>query len=317
MEHLFRYIVERDADLAIISSFEKYKSVRRLFLEGFRKLNSKIIKVLHSYMQQEEGYSVGESDIIFIMEDDNGRFAIFIEDKIKANAQPYQRERYDVRAEHLKVKEIFSTYRVFLCAPNFYINSESNNVYGYENKVSYEAITRLLPEGLEKSVLEAASNKKGCSVVDAGVTNFWKNMREFVDTYYKYRIVMKGKSTDKPSGSMWQDFATPIKGCVITLKVDSRKIDLEFSQMGHRKDELNKLLVDCEIQEPAIRTSKGTSASASIEIDIPEDYGLSFYVPFYGQEQRVAYWLEKVLYLLDITNTLVQNNITEFPLLEK
>ena len=314
MIHSFRYLVERDADLAIISAFEKNPSVRKLFLEGFRKTNSKIIEIRHSYMQQEEGYGFGESDIIFIMEDDNGKFAIFIEDKIKANAQPSQSARYDIRAKHLIDKREFNGYRVFLCAPNFYLNGDSKNVVGYKYRVPYEAIARLLPDCLEKSVLETAASGKDCSVIDAGVTNFWKDLRSFIDKYYPEKLVMKGSDTDKPSGSMWQEFATPLKGCVIIFKIDSRKIDLEFRQMGPKLDELNRLLSKCGVQETAIRTAKGRSISASIQLEIPEEYGLSFYIPFYGQEQRVSLWVEKALRLIGITEALIQSGIKEFPL---
>ena len=314
MDYSFRYLVERDADLAIISAFEKNKSVRKLFLEGFRKTDSKLLKIYHSYMQQEEGYGFGESDIIFVMEDDNGKFAIFIEDKIKANAQPSQSTRYDIRAKHLIDKNEFSDYRVFLCAPNFYLNGDSKNVVGYKYKVPYEAIARLLPDCLEKSVLETAASGKGCSVIDAGVTNFWKDLRSFIDKYYPEKLVMKGSDTDKPSGSMWQEFATPLKGCIIIFKINTRKIDLEFRQMGPKLDELNRLLSKCGVQETAIRTSKGRSISASIQLEIPEEYGLSFYIPFYGQEQRASLWVEKALRLIDITEALIQSGIKEFPL---
>lgn len=314
MKHVFRYLVERDADFAIIGAFEKNQSVRKLFLEGFRKTNSKLIEVRHSYMQQEEGFGFGESDIIFIMEDDNGKFAIFIEDKIKANAQPSQSSRYDVRAKHLIDKNEFSEYRVFLCAPNFYLNGDSKNVVGYKYRIPYEAITRLLPECIEKSVLETAASGKGCSVIDAGVTNFWKDLRAFINIYYPNKLVMKGSDSDKPSGSMWQEFATPIKGCILIMKIDSRKIDLEFKQMGQNLDKLNKLLENFGIKERAIRTSKGRSKSASIQLEIPEEYGLSFYVPFYGQEQNVSVWIENAIKLMNVVDILKQHDIKEFPM---
>ena len=107
MKHTFRYLVERDADFAIINAFEKNKEVRKLFLSGYRDLNSIIIETRHSFMQQEVGYGYGESDIIFILEDKKGKYAIFIEDKINADAQPSQRERYEIRAKQLKSKGDF------------------------------------------------------------------------------------------------------------------------------------------------------------------------------------------------------------------
>lgn len=315
MKYTFRYLVERDADFAIISAFEKNPKVRRLFLRNFRSLSSKIVEVRHSYKQPEPGYTSGESDIIFIMEDANGKFAIFIEDKINAQAQPHQSERYDVRAKQLVDKHEFEDYRVFLCAPNYYINNESSeNVKGYKYKISYEAIVGLLPECLEKSILRNAASKKGCSVVDMGVTQFWSNMRVFVNTNYKDKLVMKGKDEDKPSGSWWQDFETGIEGCTIIMKVDSHKIDLEFKQMGERLDELNNLFNSLGILCPATRTNNGRSKSASIQITIPEDNGLNFWIPFDEQIENAKMWLDEIVKLMNIVEILKKNGIKKFPI---
>lgn len=313
MEHRFRYLVERDADFAIISSFEKNKTVRKLFLESFRNVNAKLLEVRHSYMQQEIGYGIGESDIIFIMEDDGGRFGIFIEDKIKANAQPSQAERYIVRAEQLKQNGEFDDYRIFLCAPNRYLNQDSKNIAGYKYKVPYEAIVRLLPEGVEKSILEKAASSDSCTVADAGVTNFWKNLRSFIDTYYSDKLSMKGKPEEKPSGSMWQEFKTDINGCIIIMKINSRKIDLEFKGMGPRLDELNSILESFDLPK-AIRTNKGKSASASIEIEINEENGMSFYSPFNEQENNAVVWIEKAIELMNIASLLKSKSYNGFPL---
>lgn len=313
MKHTFRYLVERDADFAIINAFEKNKEVRKLFLSGYRDLNSIIIETRHSFMQQEVGYGYGESDIIFILEDKKGKYAIFIEDKINADAQPSQRERYEIRAKQLKSKGDFEDYKVFLCAPNSYVNKETKNTVGYENKIPYEAIERVLPEGLDKDILSTVSSGKSCSVVDSGVTNFWKNLRVFVNNNYNDILKMKGKSSDKPSGSMWQEFDTGIKGCCIYLKIDTRKVELEFQGMGSKLDQLNILLTNLNLPT-AIRTSKGKSKSASIQFEIPEEYGLTFYSPFLEQENRVIYWLNKAVELQGMAKTLKENNYINFPI---
>ena len=312
MDYKFRYIVERDADFAIINAFTRSNDIRQLFLNGFRSKDSKIIKVYHSYMQQEKS-GVGESDIIFIMEDEKGKFGIFIEDKIKANAQPRQAERYKERADQLKRAKEINDYKIFLCAPQVYLSKDSENVKGYkDNLIAYERIVNLLEDGLDKSILAFASSDETNS--DEGVTNFWNNMREFINTYYPNKLVMKGKSGKKPAGSMWQEFATDIDGCIINMKIDSRKIALEFKQMGPRLDELNALLNEYGIKHEAIRTNKGKSVSASIQFDIEEQYGLSFYMPFKGQEEKANIWIEKAIKLAEIANKLKENNVQGFPL---
>ncbi len=319
MKHIFRYLIERDADFAIVSAFEKNKEVRQLFLEGFRDVDSKIIEVRHSYMQQEEGYGVGESDIVFFMEDNKGPFAILIEDKIKANAQPNQAERYKVRAKNIELncqKLGEANTRIFLCAPSNYLSPDSINVRGYDHLIAYEQIVNLLPpNSLEKSVLEQASSEGSCVVPDAGVTNFWKGMRSFVETYYNGKLHMKGKNGNKPSGSVWQEFETGIEGCILVMKIDQRKIALEFKQMGVRKDELNDLFKKLGIKHEAIRTNKGKSVSASIQIDIDEQYGMFCASSFEEQKAKAAVWIENALKLMEVVSTLKNSNITSFPLM--
>ncbi len=312
MSHSFRYLVERDADFAIISAFERNVSVRKLFLENYRELDAKIIETRHSYMQQEIDYSFGESDIIFIMEDANGKFAILIEDKIKANAQPNQSKRYEDRAKSLEKTEKLTGTKIFLCAPDFYLKADSENTKGYENQISYEKICNVISEGLEKDILETASKNRACAVADAGVTSFWIALRAIVNKYYKDRLRMKGVPKEKSSGSVWQEFETGIKGCALYMKVNSRIIELEFKQMGEKLDKLNSLLSSINAKE-AVRTNNGKSVSASLQIKIKEVNGLSFYEPLDTQAENVGVWLGECMSLMGIVEKIKAKGITQFP----
>ena len=112
---------------------------------------------------------------------------------------------------------------------------------------------------------------------------------------------------------MWQEFETGVSGCYIFLKIDTRKVELEFKGMGPRLAELNTLL--CNLQLPtAIRTNKGRSASASIQFEIAEEFGLSFYSPFFEQENRVVVWLNKAVEMMKIVDALKNNGYKKFPL---
>ena len=93
MKYTFESVIERDADFAIINAFSRNKKVRELFLNKIGRDDGEIKEVYHSLVQQEEGYGIGESDIVLVLEDKNGAFGIMIEDKINADAQPNQRER--------------------------------------------------------------------------------------------------------------------------------------------------------------------------------------------------------------------------------
>ena len=312
IDYTFRYIVERDADFAIINAFEQSKSVRKLFLKNFRSPNAKLVEVKHSYMQQEPEYGFGESDIIFLMEDKEGLFGIFVENKIKAKAQPLQRERYDVRANQFV--ELDGNYKVFLCAPTQYLKQDSKDVNAYENQIAYKKIIERMPYGVERSILEKAEEGNSCTMVDSGVTSFWSSFYDFIKENYEGVLTLKGSKKDRPSGSMWQEFETGINGCFLTMKVDSRRIDLEFAGMGLKLSDLNALFKRLNINNEAIRTNKGKSKSASIILEIDEEYGVSFYVPFEEQIHKVCFWINKIIELNKYIKILKEQNYLKFPI---
>ena len=118
MEYTLPYIEERDTDFAIMREMQNSKEVQDLFFKTVKD-SGKLLKTFHSLVQEEEPGKYGESDIVFIFQKDNGsKFAIFVEDKINADAQPQQKDRYDKRAELLKAEGWFDTFYVVLCAPD-------------------------------------------------------------------------------------------------------------------------------------------------------------------------------------------------------
>ena len=97
----------------------------------------KIEEVIHSKTDAE----LGESDIVLVLNINNKKHAIHIEDKIDAIAMPEQHDRYDKRAEKDIANGEYDSYSVIIVAPEKYLakNEESKK---YANKVTYEEMLR-------------------------------------------------------------------------------------------------------------------------------------------------------------------------------
>lgn len=288
MKYTFESIIERDTDFAIINAFLRNDKVKELFLNKIGRGVNEVIEVYHSLTQQEEGYGVGESDIVIVLKDDDGTYAIFIEDKINADAQPNQRERYEIRAKDLEKQGLFEEHYVFMCAPQSYLDSSLASKY--ERKVSYESIIDLLDDSLDRAVLLKGSEGGTTLIKSDAVTDYWKSLYAYVEKNYK-DLRMIGTPKDKSANSLWPEFRTVINGCTIVMKSNRGHLDLEFSKMGTRLYELELKLQEIGVAQKPIRTGK----SASIRIDFDNEDLLLFNNSFDSQIGKLEKWLSKVV----------------------
>ena len=302
MKYTFESIIERDADFAIINAFIRNKKVRGLFLNKIVKKDSEIKEAYHSLVQQEEGYGVGESDIVFVLKDEDGLFGIMIEDKINADAQPNQRERYDIRAKELVKKGIFDKHYVFLCAPQSYLDSMMANKY--ELKISYEDIINQLDDGLDKAILIKGTQGGTTVIKSEPVTDFWNRLYNYVDCNYP-DLQLSGKPGDRAANSLWPEFKTVINGCVIVMKSNRGIIDLEFSGMGKRLYELELKLNKIGVTQKPVQTKK----SASLRYEFKKEEFISFNESFDLQIKNITKWLEKITEFYNLTKRLYEKGM--------
>jgi len=87
-------VFERDIDLYIINKFLYDNKFKELFLDKINKCDFNVKECIHSYLDND-----GESDITVILEKDEEKIALLIEDKIDAIAMPDQRNRYSLRGD--------------------------------------------------------------------------------------------------------------------------------------------------------------------------------------------------------------------------
>ena len=312
IDYIFSNIEERDTDFAIIRSFVNNDKVRELFFSLIKE-RGELVKVYHSLTQVESDGHDGESDIILICENFSGKFAIFIEDKIAADPQPSQRERYEDRAKLLKEKEGYTNYYVVLCAPQEYLDSEKAKKY--ELKISHEDINSCLEKNdFDKNVFDFSTleKKQGYAVIKNDVvTDFWSNLYEYIEKHYPFLRVNKNEKA-RGSAAEWVTYVTGVKGLNVIWKANKGYIDLEFAGMADNPKIVGKFLnkIGCS-NEDLFKTGKSLSARRYI----PSDKKVSFHESFSPQLKEIDYNLTVISELYEIAKKIKYIDNSGFPII--
>ena len=285
MEFNIGNVYERDIDLYIINKFINDLKFKELFLGKINCQNYQVCKCLHSFSDEH-----GESDITVILENDNRKIGLLIEDKINAIAMPKQYERYILRAEKQKHKGLFDDYYIFIIAPKSYIDSNTE-AKKYDNKISYEEILDYISgdvygESLIKKAIE--EKKKGYEIVEnKAVTLFWEKYYEMVENRFSD---LKLNRNEGPRGSdaNWPIFRTPIKKIKILHKADRGYVDLTFRRVSQYYYEVYDIVKNVLKENMKLEQ---TAKSLAIRIDVPK---IDFEKDFKEQEENVIKCLEVV-----------------------
>ena len=285
MEFSIEKVCERDIDLYIINKFLNDSKFKELFLKKINCQNYQVCKCLHSLSDEN-----GESDITIILENDNRKIGLLIEDKINAIAMPKQYERYILRAEKQKHKGLFDNYYIFIIAPKSYIDSNTE-AKKYDNKISYEEILDYISgdvygESLIKKAIEG--KKKGYEVVEnKAVTLFWEKYYDMVENRFS-DLELKTKKGPKGSKTRWPVFHTPIKKIHIIHESNKGCLELRFRNVSLYYSEVYDIVKNVLKENMKL---KRTGKSLAIRIDVPE---IDFKKDFEEQEENVIKCLEEV-----------------------
>ena len=285
MEFNIENVYERDIDLYIINKFINDSKFKELFLEKINCQNYQVCKCLHSLSDEN-----GESDITIILENDNRKIGLLIEDKINAKAMPEQYERYILRAEKQKHEGLFDNYYIFIIAPKSYIDS-NNEAQKYDNKISYEEILDYISgdvygESLIKKAIEI--KKKGYEVIEnKAVTLFWEKYYDLVENRFS-DLELKRYAGPRGSDANWPIFSTPIKKIKIFHKSDRGYVDLTFRRVSLYYSEVYDIVRNVLKENMKL---KKTEKSLAIRIDVPK---IDFKKDFEEQEENVIKCLEVV-----------------------
>ena len=278
-------VYERDIDLYIINKFINDSKFKELFLKKIDCQNYQVCKCLHSFSDEH-----GESDITIILENDNRKIGLLIENKITATAMPEQYERYILRAEKQKHEGLFDNYYIFIIAPKNYIDL-NNEAQKYDNKISYEEILDYISgdvygESLIKEAIE--EKKKGYEVIEnKPVTLFWEKYYDMVENKFSDLKLNRNEGA-RGSDANWPIFLTSIKKIKIFHKADRGFVDLTFRRVSQYYFEAYDIVKNVLKEN---MTLQQTGRSLAIRIIVPK---IDFEKDFEEQEEKVIQCLEVV-----------------------
>lgn len=258
----FEKVFERDIDLLVINKFINANNFKEFFLNRIGFSGFDVIDSYHSLSDKN-----GESDITIILEKDDEKIGILIEDKIDAIAMPRQKERYDKRGNKGISKGLYDKYYLFIIAPKDYLDTNLE-AKKYDYKVSYEEIREILKDDLyATSLIDKAleEKKKGYTIIEnKNVTEFWRHYYDYIEKNYPKLIIhrVEGPRGDNAS---WPEIKVPYKRIYISHKSDRGYMDLTF--MGEaNNDRLKKELFDVIDDDMIIDIAK---KSLVVRIKVP------------------------------------------------
>lgn len=223
-------VTERDCDFVFIQLFQSSQEFRNWFLS---RLNPDMVEedflgVWHSVVKDS-----GESDIEAGFETGRGKLIVLIEDKISADKQPGQADRYIDRGEKYVQKE-WNGYEICLVAPREYVSSterdEFQNIIFYEDILKKVQTLELPNVNFVVGVLRKAIERgeKGWKAVkDEEMTSFkefyWRLAEE------KAPELQIEKPEKIPSNSIWMEVNPPIlEDAIIIHKMKRGMVDLQL-----------------------------------------------------------------------------------------
>lgn len=248
---------ERDIDLQLVQLLETSPSFREWFLDQFapdREIK-RYLSVMHSV-----GRIHGESDIEIGVETVTGeRVLVLIENKIDAEVQDSQGERYFKRGEKYVESGLCDDYAVGLVAPEQYVNTAKRDAFGtvltYETVneqltgLSHEAVP-FVQDLLDLAVEKQASGTDAYPKLAQAITEaFHVRTDEFppIQAYETKNNLVKFRSThpDHPETvtySIWIQGPSEGKQTMIRLGIDSDAPEDEIrAKQTHIADEFRDL----------------------------------------------------------------------------
>ena len=125
MIHKFRDILEHDMDMLILEEFACSIGFSKIFLNKVHISDAKVISTWQSKTDSE----LGESDMTVVLEYNNKKIALLIEDKIDAIAMSEQPARYVLRGNKGVTDGEYDTYYIFIVAPQEYLEKNESRFF--------------------------------------------------------------------------------------------------------------------------------------------------------------------------------------------
>ncbi len=231
------WIRERDVDLLVCAELHANERLRSLISSETRNEHLQFKGAWVSHAERE-----GESDLVVEWSSPQGRELQLIENKIAANFQPDQGERYRLRAQRIEKEPDVARVTTVLVAPKEYFLR--SGCASFERLISYEQIDELLrEEGDPRSIFLANVLRDGIKayrsgyvpVPDEEATAVWSAI--WAKCLEKRPALRMKKPDSKPARSQWIYFRNAEglgdwKKMVVVWKAERGQVDLQFSGMS-------------------------------------------------------------------------------------
>jgi hypothetical protein len=229
---------ERDIDVLLAEEFSVSPEFARWFLSK-SKFGSIPAQVFDVFVSKSD--NLGESDLVVVYDlCDGKRIALLIEDKVDAQLQHRQAERYKERADREIQAGNFSDYETVLCAPESYPKLHDGSAL-FDRFVAYEEIAEFLvakdssPRAKYRAsfVATAAARRSNAWVreQDEATDEFWNAVYQIAVSEFP---TLERKPIRVTKNSPWinfrpSDMPTKPKSIYVAMKAYAGHIDLTFS----------------------------------------------------------------------------------------
>ena len=227
-------VYEHDMDVLIMHAMLSDSGFLKLFLSK-TDLPASDLTPVHAEISNTDT-DLGETDITVILSSGTDIYALLIEDKIDAVAQPEQHDRYIKRGDKAVAEGLYTDYRVFIVCPQKYYDTDAE-AKKYEHFVSYEECAEHFSQGTDamshlrcQEVMQALTKAKKPPQV-----RFNEDVYGFFQRYSEYQCehfpMLEMRTKENFNGS-WIEYATifPYRDAILYHKMDKGYVDLSFSK---------------------------------------------------------------------------------------
>ena len=298
-------IQERDIDLLLVEQLHVSTGFSAKIAERLGLAGATVDAVRHSVYREH-----GETDVLVIVNHQDRRLALMIEDKIGAQMQPDQCERYHLRGKALCDEGAVDSYLVILCAPAGYLAGVADSER-WDYRVSLEDVADIVRKtafpGWEwrEAVLFAAASRqtrareadnRSNRAFDAIIAPLKHSYRAFVQRRYPQLKASKQEGRDRE----YYLGATGLPSGIFFKHAFFRgEVSLIFQRAWAATA---KHVVDGNLPESAWAVQHGSEFHVRLPVEVMDPQ-----LPFEQQEELVAVALDKVVLLKDFANTVVHS----------
>lgn len=268
----FNTVHERDMDILFLESLASDRDFMKLVLSK-TKFSGKEFRVLSTALSETEP-GLGETDICVVLQIENARVGILIEDKVDAMAMPGQYLRYHKRGKKGIRQGKYDAYEVFIfCPDKYWDNNEEAKKYDhfitYEEFKSYfdakdDVISKVRSQQLAQAIERA---KKPAEVTVNEAANLFFNKYKVYQKQYYPDLDLR---TSEKSNGGWPHYATRLGNAYIYHKRAEGFVDLTFPNAAARIEVLQDLASWLRGHAIGNVVAVKTGQAAALRIEVPK-----------------------------------------------